>query len=363
MQVTSLESFFLRNLEEFNSPFLNLIAPPAGLPSSSFTSQLTQQQVSFSCADWRSYQLALASQLAACFSFPTSQLNFNPAAFANPPCQVLFWPKSKEEGYYWLASLQNLDINEVYLLGENNAGVQAAAKNLAKLGAQVTKLDAAKRCSLFVVNLSAANLSANLGQEITWQLTGLSEKPLQLVSLPGVFSHGRLDEGSQLLLSSLQEAAPQNFLQAANEISTALDLGCGYGVLGAALASYLPNVKLTLSDVNAFALAASAKTLAANKLTAELVGADVFTGLEAAKPSQGWDLIITNPPFHAGKATSYAASQALISQAKNFLSPKGQLWLVANSFLPYEALLKEAFGTYQQLAATNKFKVLVATNG
>lgn len=363
MSACVLESFFLRNLSQFNAPHLNLVAPPANLPSTAFAGQLTAQAVSFTCADRRSYHLAQQQNLPACFTFPANQLSFNPAKSTALPSQILFWPKSKEEGYYWLKTLQDQGFNQIYFLGENNAGVQAAAKNLAKLGAEVTKLDAAKRCSLFYVELQATDLTDNLGQVINWQLDDFTERPLNLVSLPGVFSHGRLDEGSKLLLSCLQKEFSQTAFQAANKIATALDLGCGYGVLGAALASYLPDAELTLSDVNAFALAASAKTLAANNLTAELIGADVFTGLEAAKPEQGWDLIITNPPFHAGKATSYTASEALISQAKHFLSSKGQLWLVANNFLPYEGLLEKAFGSYQTLAKTNKFKVFIAKNG
>ena len=54
----------------------------------------------------------------------------------------------------------------------------------------------------------------------------LADGPLKVVSLPGVFSHGRLDRGTALLLEHLDKL-PSGHL---------LDFGCGAGVLGAALA-------------------------------------------------------------------------------------------------------------------------------
>ncbi len=50
----------------------------------------------------------------------------------------------------------------------------------------------------------------------------LAEGPLKVISLPGVFSHGRLDRGSALLLEHLDKL-PSGHL---------LDFGCGAGVLG-----------------------------------------------------------------------------------------------------------------------------------
>lgn len=356
-----LAGFLLRNLSQFDAIGLNLVASPAGLPTAELI--IACPNLSLTTADWQAFSAANQFNLAASFAYPLDQLNFNPANWATTPSQLVFWPKAKEEGYFWLAALQQAGVNDLYLAGENNGGVQSAAKNLAKLGAQVTKLDAAKRCSLFAVNLLDVDLTAASGKELSWQLADFTPQPIQLVSQVGVFSHGRLDEGTRLLLSCLSE---QDWSAAQQKSSmTALDLGCGYGVLATALAQHLPQVQLTLSDINAFALSASSKTLAANNLSqqAQLVGADVFAGLEAVKPAQGWDLIVTNPPFHQGKAVSYAASEALIRQAKSFLSPQGQLWLVANSFLPYADLLDAAFGSHYQLVqATTRFKVYLARN-
>jgi 16S rRNA (guanine1207-N2)-methyltransferase len=82
--------------------------------------------------------------------------------------------------------------------------------------------------------------------------------------------------------------------------------------------------------------------------------------LETACQPESLDLIVTNPPFHTGKATDYELSQRLIREAPRFLKPGGQLWLVANRFLPYPDLLDSAFGSFSRRAETGKFTVYQA---
>ncbi|MBS7676150.1 methyltransferase, partial [Vibrio cholerae] len=85
--------------------------------------------------------------------------------------------------------------------------------------------------------------------------------PLKVVSLPGVFSHGRLDRGTELLLEHLDKLPSGNLL----------DFGCGAGVLGAAVKRRYPHNTVTMLDVDAFAAASSRLTLAANGLEAEVL--------------------------------------------------------------------------------------------
>ena len=68
-----------------------------------------------------------------------------------------------------------------------------------------------------------------------------------------MFSRDGLDIGSDLLLSTL---TPHK--------GKVLDIGCGSGVLAAALAQHSPKVRLWLCDVHAAAIEASKATLAAN---------------------------------------------------------------------------------------------------
>ena len=61
---------------------------------------------------------------------------------------------------------------------------------------------------------------------------------------------------------------------------------------------------------------------------------DVATGLPAR-----YDFIVSNPPFHQGRADEPDLGRAFIAAAAAALKPGGRLWLVANRHLPYEAVL------------------------
>jgi 16S rRNA (guanine1207-N2)-methyltransferase len=170
----------------------------------------------------------------------------------------------------------------------------------------------------------------------------LSDGPLTVISLPGVFSHGRLDLGSALLLEHL-EGLPSGHL---------LDFGCGAGVLGATLKRRYPDSQISLLDVDAFAVESSRLTLAANDLQAEVISGD---GIDAAP--MGLSAILSNPPFHQGVHTHYQASEHLLRQASRHLQAKGELRLVANSFLKYPPLIEQHLGPCQTLAEAKGFRV------
>ena len=68
---------------------------------------------------------------------------------------------------------------------------------------------------------------------------------LELTSGSGVFAQGRLDIGTGVLL---REVAPPV------DARDVLDLGCGYGVIGLAVALAVPEARVTAVDVNERAL-------------------------------------------------------------------------------------------------------------
>jgi 16S rRNA (guanine1207-N2)-methyltransferase len=165
---------------------------------------------------------------------------------------------------------------------------------------------------------------------------------LAIKTLPGVFSRDGLDAGSRLLLTTLTPHTK----------GKVLDMGCGAGVLSAALAHHSPKVRLTLCDVSAAAVEASRATLAANGIEGEVFASNVFSEVKGR-----FDLIISNPPFHDGLQTSFDATQALIRGAVRHLNIGGELRIVANAFLPWPQALDEAFGFHETLAQTGRFRV------
>ena len=118
---------------------------------------------------------------------------------------VVFLPKSKELSDYVLnavaARLPNAD---VFLVGEKKGGIEGASKQLAAFG-KPRKLDSARHCQLWQVTVDTAPAAPVLAQLAQHYELPLAEGPLKVVSLPGVFSHGRLDRGSALLLEHLDK--------------------------------------------------------------------------------------------------------------------------------------------------------------
>lgn len=255
---------------------------------------------------------------------------------------VLFLPKSRELTDYLLQVLASrLAGRELYLVGEKRGGIERAAKQLSAYG-KPRKLDSARHCQLWQVTVDNAPAAPDLHTLAQRFELSLVDGPLQILSLPGVFSHGRLDRGSALLLEQL-DGLPQGHL---------LDFGCGAGVLGATLKRRYPQSQLTLLDVDAFAVESSRLTLAANGLEAEVIAGD---GIDAAP--DGLAAIISNPPFHSGVHTDYQASEHLLREAARHLNKGGELRLVANSFLKYPPLIEQHLGSCQTLIEHDGFRI------
>lgn len=251
---------------------------------------------------------------------------------------IYYWPKNKLEAQFQLMNILSLmpSGSDVFVVGENRSGVRSAEPMLADY-APLNKVDSARRCGLYHGRLEKQPQFSLESWWAEYNIDGLTIK-----TLPGVFSRDGLDVGSQLLLSTLTPHTK----------GKVLDVGCGAGVLSAALASHSPKVRLTLCDVSAPAVEASRATLAANGLEGEVFASNVFSEVKGR-----FDMIISNPPFHDGMQTSLDAAQTLIRGAVRHLNSGGELRIVANAFLPYPKILDETFGFHEVIAQTGRFKV------
>ncbi|ECW1183708.1 TPA: 16S rRNA (guanine(1207)-N(2))-methyltransferase RsmC [Salmonella enterica subsp. houtenae serovar 43:z4,z32:-] len=251
---------------------------------------------------------------------------------------IYYWPKNKPEAQFQLMNILSLMPSgvDVFVVGENRSGVRSAEQMLADY-APLNKVDSARRCGLYHGRLEKQPRFSLESYWAEYSIDGLTIK-----TLPGVFSRDGLDAGSQLLLSTLTPHTK----------GKVLDVGCGAGVLSAALASHSPKVRLTLCDVSAPAVEASRATLAANGLDGEVFASNVFSEVKGR-----FDMIISNPPFHDGMQTSLDAAQTLIRGAVRHLNSGGELRIVANAFLPYPKILDETFGFHDVIAQTGRFKV------
>jgi len=174
---------------------------------------------------------------------------------------------------------------------------------------------------------------------------------LELTSGSGVFAQGRLDIGTGVLL---QDSAPPQ------DAKTVLDLGCGYGVIGLAVAIAVPECVVTAVDVNERAV------LLANENAAELGVADRFTAgtPDQIDPAATYDEIWSNPPIRIGKP----ALHELLLRWLPRLLPGGQAHLVVQRHLGADSLhrwLQEtlpAGWTVERAGSAKGYRVLVATS-
>ncbi len=168
---------------------------------------------------------------------------------------------------------------------------------------------------------------------------------LKIVGLPGVFSAGKLDKATALLLDLLADLDLKGL--------KVLDLGCGAGVIGAWTASR--GAETTLLDADLQSVRSAEATLEANQLAARVLHSDVDAALEDA----GYDLVLSNPPFHVGRGVVLDVTAEFVRAAARRLKPGGRLVMVANEFLPYERLLS-GWERVETLASQGGFKVLSA---
>ncbi|MCX6398049.1 MAG: methyltransferase [Propionibacteriales bacterium] len=169
---------------------------------------------------------------------------------------------------------------------------------------------------------------------------------LELTTGSGVFAQGRLDIGTGVLL---QDSAPPVAAR------TVLDLGCGYGVIGLAVAIAVPDCTVTAVDVNERAV------LLANENAAELGIADRFTAgtPDQIDPAATYDEIWSNPPIRIGKE---ALHELLLTWLPR-LAPGGQARLVVGKNLGADSLASwltdQGFPT-AKVSSAKGFRVLTA---
>ncbi|HSP58082.1 MAG TPA: methyltransferase [Halomonas sp.] len=274
---------------------------------------------------------------------------------AGPPAgAVLFWPKSHALGEWWLLWLCATlpPGTPLQLVGENQGGIKRVLKVLAALGLGCRKRDSARRCALY------ASHTARVGLDPDAVWTRFEVEGLQLASHPGVFGHGKFDDGTRLLIEQLPALLPdEGGVDRRRGAFDALDMGCGDGILAAWLARR--GAAVTAVDISGFAVEATRRTLAANGLTGDVLASDVYSALDGRR----FDAIISNPPFHQQRDIDYGPAARLIGEAPEHLRPGGQLVVVANAFLPYPDLLERAFGGFEILADDRRFRVYRAIKG
>ncbi len=168
----------------------------------------------------------------------------------------------------------------------------------------------------------------------------------ELAGAPGCFSREQLDGGARLILDNLHRVS---------DVGHVVDLGCGNGVLGLAVALQCKPMSVQLVDESAMAIASARENIGvlASDLHAPVSAMQSDGLLKLAGPSP--DLILLNPPFHQQFAIDETLGWRLLEQSVQALSDSGRVWLVVNRHLRYDQRIKDLFEQSSVLASNRKF--------
>lgn len=177
-----------------------------------------------------------------------------------------------------------------------------------------------------------------------WAATGPREVAPGLTTLPGVFSADGIDPASEALAHALPP-------KLGREVA---DLGAGWGYLSTRILEIDGVEAVHLVEAEHDALDCARRNI--SDARAQFHWQDVRSWVPEAR----LDTVVMNPPFHTGRAADPELGRAFIGAAARLLKPSGQLWMVANRHLPYEATLESCFGEVTPVAGDNRFKIFHA---
>lgn len=174
-----------------------------------------------------------------------------------------------------------------------------------------------------------------------------SDLDLTVAAYPGAFAGTSVDIGTRYLLGFLDRVS--------SDANTAVDLGCGTGILAAVLAQSRHDLQVIAVDQSEAAVASARATMEANGL-ADRVTVVRDNGL-SMQHDASCDVVVCNPPFHVGSTVYAGVALALFRDAGRVLKPGGQLLTVFNSHLGYQGELRRVVGPTRVLGSNAKFTV------
>ena len=249
---------------------------------------------------------------------------------------IVFLPRAKPLARALIAEACQVTDGSIIIDGAKTDGVESILKECRKRTAVSAPLSKSHG-KLFQFTASA--------DFEDWAMAAPQEIEGGFLTQPGVFSADGIDPGSRLLADHLP----------AKLGTRVADLGGGWGYLSARALKRETIEALDLVEADHAALACARQNVSDPRLRLHWDDATRW------RPDAQLDCVITNPPFHNDRAADPALGQSFIAAAAAMLKPSGQLWLVANRHLPYEAALTDRFATVSEVAGDNRFKILHAT--
>ena len=163
----------------------------------------------------------------------------------------------------------------------------------------------------------------------------------------GIFASSGLDRGTALLIENM----------AIRSTDSVLDLGCGWGAIGLAVAKAAGQGRVVLVDVNRRAAYLARKNLARNGVAnAEVRVGSLFRPIG----DERFDVIASNPPYRAGRPLI----EQLLDEAPDHLRPGGRLIVVGKGSqgirFYQDRLARQWPGPVEVLARGSGYRVIEA---
>ncbi|MCL7944977.1 class I SAM-dependent methyltransferase [Marinobacter sp. ATCH36] len=264
---------------------------------------------------------------------------------------VVFLPKARAELALRLELARWLAANgaRLILVGEKKEGIAGAVKQLKAMAPAAVKLDSARHCQVWQADDLQPAETFDVHQWLEWHPVDCGGIRFEVAGLPGIFSAGELDTGTAMLLESLADYPLTQ--------GPVLDFACGAGVIGTWLQLYQRSNGQSAApvdglDVQSQAVICARSTYQRAQVSGAITASDGLSRIEGKYAS-----VLSNPPFHTGIRTDTSMTEQFLQQVKEHLEPGGELRLVANSFLPYEELIRRHIGPVKVIAGDRRFTV------
>jgi 16S rRNA (guanine1207-N2)-methyltransferase len=161
---------------------------------------------------------------------------------------------------------------------------------------------------------------------------------LRFTTGAGLFSKSRIDDGTRLLIEALRSD---------HQWRDVLDLGCGYGAIGIAVAARWPQIRVVLADIDPLAVGAARTNIGLNSLggLGERCEVCVSDGISALA-GRRFDAVLSHLPTHVPKSTL----RRLIEESGSVLRPGGEFIAVTASAVDLRDRISSVFDTVGVLA-------------
>jgi 16S rRNA (guanine1207-N2)-methyltransferase len=176
--------------------------------------------------------------------------------------------------------------------------------------------------------------------------TRLRGESFKFLTASSVFSKKQVDLGTRILIEAMH--LPQK--------GTVLDVGCGYGAIGIAVAASNRRLQVVMTDVNTRAVQLAKQNIKINKVS----NAEVRYGyLYEPVIESTFNCVLSNPPVSAGIETV----KTIISQAPRIMASKATFQMVIRSKIGSKTLpsvFNDTFDNCEVLARKSGYRVLIA---